>query len=323
MTKKTFKFYIGVDVSKKTLDLASSNNSCVFHMENDVNGWNSLIKQIPSKKTSLVVLEATGGYEREVANYLRGKKYHVAVVNPKRVRDFAKACGKLAKTDKIDATMIMRFGQAVNPEPQGLTTKIQGNCSIYVARRAQVVKLITLEKQHLEHASTHIKARILQHIELLKTELAEIEDCLLEEFKQDAELKEKAKRVQQIQGVGFVTSASVLTLLPELGTLNSREIAALVGVAPFNRDSGQKIGKRRTWGGRAQVRAALYMGTLAATRFNPVIKHFYDRLIAQGKIKKVAIIACMRKMIIIINAMIRDGSCWQPKLRSEFKALTI
>jgi transposase len=316
MTKKIFKFYIGIDVSKRTLDIASSDNHSIYSVSNDVDGWQTIINQIPSKKNSLVVLEATGGYEREVANYLKGKKYNVVVVNPKRVRDFAKACGKLAKTDRIDAAMIMRFGQVINPEPQVLRTNLQDSCSVYVSRRAQVVKLITLEKQHLEHASKLIKDRILQHIKLLESELAEIENLLLEEFKQDAELREKAKRIQQIPGVGFITSVSVLTLLPELGKLSSKEIAALVGVAPFNRDSGQKIGKRSTWGGRAPVRAALYMGTLAATRFNPVIKDFYNRLVAQGKVKKVAIIACVRKLIIIINAMIRVGSCWQPRLRS-------
>lgn len=317
MTKKTFKFHIGIDVSKKTLDLASSNNATVFHLENNANGWDTVIEQIPSKKNSLVVLEATGGYERGLANYLRVKNYNVAVVNPKRVRDFAKACGKLAKTDDIDATMILRFGQAINLEPQKLPGEIQSNCSTYVVRRAQLVRLITLEKQHLEHASRQIKDRINHHIELLKVELAEIEQILLNEFKRDVELEEKAKRLQQIQGVGLITTVSVLTLLPELGKLSSKEIAALVGIAPFNRDSGQKIGKRSTWGGRAQVRAALYMGTMSATRFNPVIKDFYDRLIAKGKIKKVAIIACMRKLIVIINAMMRNGSCWQPRLRSE------
>lgn len=323
MPNKIFKFYIGIDVSKRTLDMASSANNSICTVNNNVDGWQAIISQIPSKKNSLVVLEATGGYEREFANYLKSKQYNVVIVNPKRVRDYAKACGKLAKTDRIDAAMIVRFGQAVNPEPQAITTKRQDSCSIYVSRRTQVVKLITLEKQYLEHASELVKDRILQHIKLLETELAEIENLLLAEFNQDAALKEKAKRIQEIQGVGFITSVSVVTLLPELGKLSSREIAALVGVAPFNRDSGQKIGKRRTCGGRAPVRAALYMGTLAATRFNPVIKDFYNRLIAQGKIKKVAIIACMRKLIIIINAMIREGSSWQPRLRSEFKSLPI
>jgi transposase len=313
MTKKCFKFHIGIDISKHKLDVATSRDSTVYTLKNDEAGWQAIIKLIPSKKCSLIVLEATGGYELNVASYLRNKQFKVVVVNPKRVRDFAKACGKLAKTDKIDATMIMRFGQAVNPEPRALLSEVRNTCSKLSTRRSQVVKLIALEKQHFEHALGEQRASIIKHIKFLEDELIEIEKNLLIEFKQDPELKEKAERLQQINGVGFITTVNLITFLPELGTLSSREIAALVGVAPFNRDSGEKVGKRCTWGGRGQIRAVLYMAVLSAKKYNPVIKRFYERLIAQGKVKKVAIVACMRKLIVIINSMIRDGSSWQPR----------
>jgi|688.fasta_scaffold416939_1 transposase len=312
MPKKTFKFYIGIDVSKSHLDVAIS-DEVVYHVANNEAGWEEIIKVLPAKKKSLIVLEATGGYEQSITNYLKKKQFNVAIVNAKRVRDFARACGKLAKTDKIDAITIMNFAKAINPEPQVLASEHESLRTQLVKRRTQIVKLIAVEKQHLEHASRLQADSIERHIEYLKEELASLEEKLDAECSQDADLQEKAQRLQAIEGVGKITSLSVLMLIPELGQLSSKAMSALVGVAPFNKDSGQRVGKRSTWGGRSQVRASLYMAVLSAKKHNPVIKRFFERLIANGKAKKVALVACMRKLIIIINAMIRDGSCWMSK----------
>lgn len=312
MKDNTYKFYIGIDVSKQKVDMALSNDDSNYQFSNDANGFKELVKKLPSNKHSLIILEATGGYEKFGSTYLRRTGYKVAIVNPKRVRDFAKACGRLAKTDKIDANMLVMFGKAINPSPQELPSEEEDNLSMSLARRSQLVKLIVLEKQHLEHASGRYKESIIRHINLLETELSELEKSILDEFNRNVELKDKAESLKCIQGVGNVTALSLLVHLPELGKLNSKEISALVGVAPFNKDSGRKVGKRRTWGGRSTVRAALYMAVLSAKKYNPIIKRFYDRLIANGKLKKVAIIACMRKLIVIINAMIRDGTRWDP-----------
>lgn len=311
MTENVYKFYIGIDVSKVKLDVALSNNPSITQFSNDEEGLKELIKTLPSKKRSLIILEATGGYEKFAASYLKARKYNVAVVNAKRVRDFAKSWGKLAKTDGIDARAIMLFGKAFNPAPQSLTSQVEDKRQQNINRRTQLVKMIAVEKQHLEHSSEGIKKLINKHISFLEEELALIESLLKEQFNDDPELKDKISRLNDIKGVGEVTAMNILSHLPELGTLSSKEVSALAGVAPFNKDSGQSKGKREISGGRAQVRSALYMAVLTARRFNPALKKFYDRLIAKGKLKKVAMVACMRKLIIIMNAMIRNGSIWQ------------
>jgi transposase len=315
MTNNVYKFYIGIDVSKTKLDVAMSNNNLFLQISNDKTGFEELVKSLPSKKQTLIVLEATGGYEKIAANYLRQKKFNVAVVNAKRVRDFAKASGKLAKTDSIDAETIMHFGKTFNPVAQVLASEDQNERQESINRRDQLVRMITLEKQHLEHASPKTQKSIKKHIHYLEKELEKIEKLLKELFAQDSILKEKLARLDEIQGVGEVTAMNVLIHMPELGTLSHKEISALAGVAPFNKDSGQSRGKRETWGGRARVRAALYMAVLSAKKFNPVIRKFYDRLVDKGKMKKVAIVACMRKLIIIMNAMLRDGTAWEVKCR--------
>lgn len=314
MTDNTYKFYVGIDVSKTILDVAISNNNSLLQFSNDETGFKELIKVLPNKKHTLIVLEATGGYEKSVANYLRRKKNNVAVVNAKRVRDFAKASGKLAKTDRIDTKTIMLFGKAFNPMPQALISEEKEERQQTINRRNQLVRMIAMEKQHLEHASDLNKKLIKKHTEFLEKELAVIENLLKESFNQDADLKEKLERLDEIKGVGEITAMNILIHLPELGALNSKEISALVGVAPFNKDSGQSKGKREIWGGRAPVRAALYMAVLTARKFNPALKRFYERLIAKGKLKKVAMVACMRKLIIIMNAMLRDGTRWEARV---------
>lgn len=311
MTNNVYKYHIGIDVSKSNLDVAISNNNSLLQFPNNANGMKELAKILPNKKHSLIILEATGGYEKQAANYLRRKKFNVAVVNAKRVRDFAKASGKLAKTDGIDARVIMMFGKAFNPIPQALISEEEDTREQNISRRDQLVRMLVMEKQHLEHASSAIKKSIYKHIHFLENELELIENKLKESFNQDAVLKDKIERLDEIQGVGEITAMNILIHLPELGKLNSKEVSALAGVAPFNKDSGQSKGKRETWGGRAQVRTALYMAVLAAKKYNPALKNFYDRLVSKGKLKKVAMVACMRKLIIIMNAMLRDGTRWE------------
>lgn len=311
MKDKSYKFYVGIDVSKSKLDIFLSNRNSLLQILNDESGLKELVKALPSKKSSLIILEATGGYEKRAADYLRRKKYRVAIVNAKRVRDFAKASGKLAKTDRIDAQTIMLFGKAFNPAAQPLVSDEEEKRQQNIGRRDQLVRMIATEKQHLEHSSDIIKKAINKHILYLEKELVIIEKQLKELFSQDPELKDKIERLDEIKGVGEVTAMNILIHLPELGKLSHKEVSALAGVAPFNKDSGQSKGKREIWGGRAPVRAALYMAVLAARKFNPALKRFYDRLIAKGKLKKVAMVACMRKLIIIMNAMLRDGSRWK------------
>lgn len=313
MTDNIYKFYVGVDVSKATLDISISNNNSLITFSNDEDGVKKLTKILPAKKHVLVIFEATGGYEKFAANFLRRKGFNVAVVNAKRVRDFAKASGKLAKTDKIDACTIMMFGKVFNPVPQPLSSKDEEERNENIGRRNQLVRMIAMEKQHLEHATDISKKSITKHIHFLEKELKLIETLLKKLFSQDATLKDKIERLDEITGVGEITAMNILIHMPELGSLSHKEASALAGVAPFNKDSGQSKGKRETWGGRAPVRAALYMAVLSAKKFNPALKRFYDRLIAKGKLKKVAIVACMRKLLIIMNAMLRDNTHWEVK----------
>lgn len=316
MADKSYKFYIGIDVSKHKLDILASNCTSLFQVSNNEEGLKGVIKSLPSRKNSLVVLEASGGYEQFAANYLRRKKFNVAVVNAKRVRDFAKASGKLAKTDSIDASVIMAFGKAFNPTPQPPPTTEEEDRLAYLNRRSQLVKMIATEKQHLEQSPQHFHRYIQRHIQHMEKELVIIENSLKEQIQQDDCLKNKVERLDQIKGVGEITAMNILLNMPELGQLTPKEVAALAGVAPFNKDSGQMKGKRQIWGGRAPVRAALYMAILTARKFNPCIKRFYDRLILKGKLKKVAMVACMRKLIVIMNAMMRDNTEWQPIIRN-------
>lgn len=312
MANNSYKFYIGIDVSKAKLDVAMNNNDSLLQVTNNLSGLKNLIKELPSKKCSLIVMEASGGYEKYAANYLRQKKFNVAVVNAKRVRDFAKAGGKLAKTDGIDAEVIMEFGKAFNPSPQTLPSQQEELRLQSINRRTQLVKMIATEKQHLEQAPDIFKKAIQKHIGFLEKELMLIEESLKQQFTQDPILHAKLTKLDSIKGVGFVTAMNVLIHMPELGRLSHKEISALAGVAPYNKDSGQMKGKREVWGGRAPVRAALYMAILSAKKSNSAIKHFYSKLLARGKIKKVALVACMRKLIIVMNAMMRDNAEWQP-----------
>ncbi len=312
MTNSEYKFYIGIDVSKSKLDVAVTNNESISQFSNDEQGIKDLIKVLPNKKKTLVVMEASGGYEKYVSNYLRQKKFNVSIVNASRVRDLAKASGKLAKTDKIDAGVIRDFGKAFNPNPQALPTTEEQETLQDINRRAQLVKIIALEKQYREQASSKHKKRIDKHIHFLEKELEAMDELLRSHVNADPIMRDKVERLDEIKGVGETIAMTVLLHLPELGHLTHREISALAGVAPFNKDSGQMKGKRQTRGGRAVVRSALYMAVLTAKKFNPAIKRFYDHLINRGKLKMVAIFACIRKLLITMNAMMRDNTRWVP-----------
>lgn len=315
MTNISYKYYVGIDVSKANLDIALSNAPSVLRVANNEAGLKELIKTLPGKKHTLIVMEATGGYEQYAAGSLRKKKYNVAVVNAKRVRDFAKASGALAKTDTIDAKIIMQFGKVFNPKAQPPLEKPEALRQDYLTRRSQLVKMIAMEKQHLEHASQALKPSIKKHISDLEKQLVMIEQTLEASIEQEAPMNEKMKQLKAIKGVGKVVAMNLLIQMPELGTLSCKQASALAGVAPFNQESGQSKGRRKIWGGRASLRAALYMAILSAIRCNAVIKKFYDRLVEKGKARKVAMVACMRKLIVIINAMLRDGSSWLAPLK--------
>jgi transposase len=313
MANLSYKFYVGIDVSKAKLDVLMNTKSPVLQVTNDLDGLKSLVKHLPTpRKKTLVVLEASGGYEKYAANHLRQKGFDVAVVNAKRVRDFAKASGQLAKTDGIDAKVIMEFAKAFTPVAQPLPSVAEEKRLDGLNRRAQLVNMIGREKQHLEQTSDPYKKCIKKHIAFLEKELSSLEELIEEQFNQDPILKEKMERLDAIKGVGKITAMNVLTHMPELGSLSNKAVSALAGVAPYNRDSGQMKGKREIWGGRSSVRAALYMASLSAIRSNAAIRDFYQQLIARGKLKKVALVACMRKLIITMNAMMRNDTVWEP-----------
>lgn len=310
MNNNKYNCYIGVDVSKKSLDIAIEGHK-VFQVSNIISGYKEFLKKISKETHVLVIMEASGGYEKNFMHWLMEQGVSVSIVNAKRVRDYAKAAGRLAKTDVIDAGIIMQYGRIFNPKRQIIKEPGLENLDMLTKRRAQLVRLITLEKQHMESAPEKMKRRIEKHIKTLQKELKVIELEQEEAIKQDEGLVEKMDRIEEIQGVGKITAITILTELPEVGTLTNKEVAALTGVAPFNRDSGTLRGKRTVYGGRQVLRSVLYMAALSAKKHNPILKVFYDRLVAAGKPKKVAIVACMRKLIIIINAMIKSGQRWQ------------
>lgn len=315
MQNKSYEFYVGIDVSKAILDVALDDGKKPLQFKNDEEGLAGLLKVLPASEPTLIIFEASGGYEVFPCKFLQAKGFNVAVVNAKRVRDYASAHGVLAKTDKIDARMIRRYGQGINPRLKEQLNPSQEALAATATRRSQLIKLITAEKNHLILASKEIRKGIKATIKYLEKQLAAMDATLDDLASTDTEIKKKLDKLAGIKGVGKITAMNVVIGLPELGHLSPKEVAALAGVAPFNKDSGKKQGKREIWGGRGELRAALYMAILSAKRFNPPLKAFYDRLISKGKLKKVAMVACMRKLIIIMNAMIRDNAEWQPNLK--------
>lgn len=306
MTDKT----VGIDVSLATLDVAILPEGTTFSVSNDEGSCRDLTQKLKELKPKLIVLEATGGLENLVAGLLAAEGLPVAVVNPRQIRDFAKATGQLAKTDRLDAKCIARFGEAIKPEPRPLKDEDSQALTAMITRRRQIVDMITAEKNRLSRSHNRVRKDIEETILWLQSRVADIDRNLSQSIKKNVVWKNKVDILRSCKGIGPGNSSTMVCRLPELGTLDRRKISALVGVCPFNRDSGTMRGKRAVWGGRATVRAMLYMATLSAVRYNRTIKVFYERLIAAGKLPKVALVACMRKLLTILNAMIRDMKPW-------------
>lgn len=300
------KSYVGVDVSKARLDVARLPGGQVVQVSNDEDGIAELLQWLGGPVT-LVVLEATGGYEACAAGLLAAEGVPVAVVNPRHARSFAKSIGRLAKTDAIDAEVLARFAEAVRPEPRPMPDAEAQALQALSARRRQLVELVTAEKNRYKMANEKVRSSIEALLDHLRDQLRNVNKDIAQTIRESPVWREKDNLLQAVSGVGPVLSSTLIAHLPELGLLNRKKVAALVGVAPLNRDSGTLRGRRGTWGGRAVVRRALYMGALVATRYNPPLRTFYLRLLDAGKPKKVALTACMRKLLVWLNAIIRDG----------------
>jgi transposase len=308
----TASVFVGIDVSKQQLDIAVRPTARLWTVGNDEAGVSALIAELRQLAPTLIVLEATGGLELPLAGALATAALPVAIVNPRQVRDFARSTGVLAKTDRLDAQLLARFADVVRPEPRPLPDAQAQELSALVLRRRQLIDMLTAEKNRLSTASRRIRPQIQAHIEWLHRQLAQFDDELRELVRNSPLWREKEDVLRSAPGVGPVLATTLLAGLPELGTLTRQQIAALVGVAPLNRDSGTLRGRRTVWGGRAPIRAVLYMATLVATRRNPVIAAFYQRLVAAGKARKVALTACMRKLLTILNAMLKHRTPWAP-----------
>ena len=312
MTNKKKETYIGMDISKAKIDVAVWGREETWEFNNENEGLQELVGWIKKLRPTLIVVEASGGLEQPVVAELYLELMPVAIVNPTRVRNFARSTGQWAKTDKLDARIIAHFAQAVRPEVRPLRTEDEEFLDGLVTRRRQVIQMLIAEKNRRSTSHSVIQARLQRHIAWLEDELKQLDNDIEDFIQQCPEWKEKAALLHSVPGVGPVTVSTLLAELPELGTRNRKQIAALVGVAPLNKDSGKMRGKRRVFGGRASVRRTLYMATLVATRSNPIIRAFYERLLANGKEKKVALTACMRKLLVILNSMIRYRNPWQP-----------
>jgi len=304
---------VGIDVSKATLDVAVLPSGEVMQFANDANGIEELAKKVAA--ADLVVMEATGGYETAVATALVGAKLRVAVVNPRQIRDFAKASGRLAKNDRIDAQVIAAFGQAIEPEIVRLPDEEARKLEELLVRRRQLVAMRVQEVNRLGLMHGVMRKNIKAHIDWLNKQIDRLDIDLTAALRSSPAWRAKDELLQSFKGVGRITSGTLLVALPELGQLDRRAIAALVGLAPFNRDSGVMRGRRSIYGGRSQVRTLLYMAATTAIRSNPVIRAFYEQLKARGKPHKVAMVACMRKMLTILNAMVRQSTPWTPETK--------
>ena len=305
MTTSSRKF-VGIDVAKDKLDIAVLGEKKASQVGNDEKGIASLIKKMQELAPKLIVVEATGGYQRAVVLGLYEAGLPVAVVNPTRVRNFARAQGLLAKTDKLDAFNLAEFGKQVKPRRFEAKSEAGNQLSALLTRRRQVEEMLKAEKNRLRTVPASMRSSVERMIEVLKAEIKQLEKELDRFMKENEDWQEQEELLTSAKGVGRVTAATLLAELPELGKLDNKQIAALVGVAPMNSDSGKKRGYRRTRGGRVGVRNVLYMSTLVATRYNPTIKPHYQKMLKRGKVKKVALTACMRKFLTILNAMIRD-----------------
>jgi transposase len=305
--------FVGIDVSKDKFDVHIRPQDQRVSFAYDEAGLKSLIRALKGLSVETIVLEATGGFERRLVAVLLSQNMPVAVVNPQRVRHFAKATGQIAKTDALDAVVLSHFAQTLRPQPRAVADEFLEELRDLLARRLQVIEMIVSEKNRLLSASRRpIRRQILEHIQWLEKRLASLDDDLHRSIQSSPTWKAKDELLQSVPSVGPATATSLLIRLPELGSLNRQQIAALVGLAPINQDSGRFKGHRITQGGRAAVRSALYMSTLVATRHNPVIRAFYQRLVRAGKPKMVALVASMRKLLTILNTMLKHNRPWDP-----------
>ena len=305
------KNYVGIDVAKAGLDVAVCPTDERWKIPSDEAGVRQLVSRLKTLEPALVLLEASGGLELPLVAALAVEELPVVVVNPRQVRDFARATGRLAKTDTLDAAVLAHFGEAIRPPVRPLRDAETQLLHSLVARRHQLIAMLVAEKNRLNTVTTiAVRPGIESHIEWLERELNDLGTDLRQTILSSPVWREKDDLLRTVPGVGEQVSLTLLAFLPELGTLNRKQIAALVGVAPYNRDSGTMRGKRTVWGGRAKVRASLYMGALTASRCNPAIREFYQRLLAAGKPTKVALTACMRKLLVILNSMLKHRSPW-------------
>lgn len=303
---------VGIDISKARLDVAIGSSAPVRGFDNDAAGHTDLIAHLRAAAPARVIVEATGGYERGVVVAMATAGLPVIVINPRRAREFARAVGVLAKTDELDAKVLALYAETLKPPIRPLSGEKQRSLEDLVARRAQLVGMLTQEKNRLGQAhSQRIRTSIEAIMEAIKEQIDDAEEDIAKEIEDSPVWKEAADRMDSVPGVGFKTACVLLANLPELGTLSRQRIASLVGLAPINRDSGKMRGKRCIGGGRADVRTALYMAALVAVRYNPVIKKFYDKLVDAGKPKKLALTAAAHKLLTILNAMIREKTTWR------------
>ena len=302
--------FVGIDVSQARLDIAIRPGGS-FSTTHEESAIATLVEQFRALGPTLILMEATGGMEIPLTSALATVGLPVVVVNPRQVRDFARASGLLAKTDALDAQVLAQFAEVMRPQPRPLPDTEARALAALLTRRRQLIEMLTAEKNRLLSASASIRKSLRAHITWLERELEHTDTDLTNAIQQSPVWREKDVLLRSVPGVGPVLTSTLLANLPELGTLTHKQIAALVGVAPLNRDSGTLQGRRTVWGGRAQVRAVLYMGAIVAARFNPVIRSFYQRLCRAGKAKKVALTACMRKLLVILNAMLKHRTPWR------------
>ena len=309
--------WVGIDVSKVTLDVAVRPSGTRWQVGNDAAGVSAVVDHLSGLKPERIVLEATGGYELVLAGALAASQLPVVIVNPRQVRDFARATGQLAKTDRLDAQVLAHFAEAIHPEVRPLPDATARALSALVTRRRQLQEMVTAEQNRLMTAAVQdapqaLRDQLGEHIDWLRRQLQQLDDELNQQLRASPLWREREDLLRSIGGIGPITSATLLSHLPELGQLDRKAIAKLVGVAPLNRDSGSVKGTRHIWGGRAAVRAVLYMAALVATRHNPQIRAFYQHLLAAGKPRKVALVACMRKLLLLCNAVLRSRTPWRP-----------
>jgi len=308
--------FIGIDVSKERLDIGVGAADEFWQAANDEDGISGVVHRLAKLQPALVVVESTGGLEWPLVSELAARQIPLALVNPGRVREFAKSLGLLAKTDKLDAHLLARFGEAAQLSPTLRPDEAVQKLSSLMARRRQLLEMLVMEKNHLLSTRLSLQAGVQEHITWLQQEIDRLTQRIQKDLQDTPGFRDKDRILRSAKGVGPITSLILLSDLPELGQLDHKKIAALVGVAPFNDDSGRRRGQRRIKGGRTHVRQALYMAAVAASRFNPTIRRFYQRLLTSGKQKKVALVACMHKLLTILNAMLRDMQPWRDPVPS-------